>query len=132
MMRILGQSWFDVNAAWALLAGGLLLIYWELCRPGTVVAGALGGVSVLTAFARFTAEPARPSAIVLFLLGWAVLLAESGRRWPGIGGAALLTGAAVSASVEWYVAAPSSLALAYATAALGSAAIRARVAKRLD
>ena len=43
-MRILSVPWLDVNAAWILLVGGLLLIYWELCRPGTILPGAMGGV----------------------------------------------------------------------------------------
>ncbi len=125
-MRILSIAWLDVNAAWILLVGGLLLVYWELCRPGTVLPGAAGGVCVLTAIARFGAEPLRPIALGLFALGWLVLTAETWWRWPGIAGAA-----AMAASVRWFVAAPLALVLSFATATLGSAAIRAYLAKRL-
>lgn len=133
-MRIHSIGWLDVNAAWVLLAGGLLLIYWELCRPGSVLPGAAGGVCVLTAIARFSSEPAPASALALFVLGWAAITAEAWWRWPGppgLAGAALLTGAAVLSSVRWLVAAPLGMALSYATVVLGSAAIRAYLAKRL-
>ena len=101
-MRIHSIGWLDVNAAWALLAGGLLLIYWELCRPGSVLPGAAGGVCLLTAIARFSYEPMPPSALGLFALSWAAITAEAWWRWPGppgLAGAALLTAAAVLASV---------------------------------
>lgn len=130
-MRILAISWLDVNAAWVLLVGGLLLIYWELCRPGSILPGALGGVCVLTAMARFGAEPVRPAAVLLFAAAWVAMAAEAWWRWPGIAGAALLTAAAAAAQVRWYLAAPLSLVLSVATATLGSAAIRAYLAKRL-
>jgi membrane-bound ClpP family serine protease len=130
-MRILSLPWLDVNAAWILLVGGLLLVYWELCRPGTVLPGAMGGVCVLTAIARFSAEPLRPAALGLFLLGWAVMSVEAWWRWPGVAGAVLLTAAAIAAQVRWFVAAPLAVALSFATAALGSGAIRAYLAKRV-
>ena len=133
-MRIHSFGWLDVNAAWVLLTGGLLLIYWELCRPGSVLPGAAGGVCVLTAIARFSSEPVPASALGLFILSWTALTAEAWWRWPGppgLSGAVLLTGAAVLGSVRWLVAAPLGLALSYATVVLGSAAIRAYLAKRL-
>ena len=133
-MRILSIAWFDVNAAWVMLVGGLLLIYWELCRPGTVLPGAAGGVCLLTAIAKFTAEPLRPATLALFALGWLAMTAEAWWRWPGpagVAGAALLAGAALSASVRWFVAAPLAVALSFATVTLGSGAIRAYLAKRL-
>lgn len=134
-MRIHSYAWLDANAAWALLAAGLLLIYWELCRPGTVVPGALGGVCATVAIARFAAEPAPPlPALALFSAAWIALAAEAWIRWPGppgLLGAALLTGAATIAAVRWYVAAPLALAVSFATVVLGSAAIRAYLAKRI-
>ncbi len=133
-MRIHSIGWLDVNAAWVLLAGGLLLIYWELCRPGSVLPGAAGGVCLLTAIARFSSEPLRPVALGLFALSWLTIAAEAWWRWPGppgLAGAALLTAAAALASVRWFVAAPLGMALSFATVVLGSAAIRAYWAKRL-
>jgi membrane-bound ClpP family serine protease len=133
-MRILSVSWLDVNAAWILLVGGLLLIYWELCRPGTILPGAMGGVCALTAIARFAAEPVRPAALTLFGVGWLAMAAEAWWRWPGppgLAGATLLTVAAMAGAVRWFVAAPLSLVLSFATVVLGSAAIRAFLAKRI-
>jgi len=133
-MRIHSIAWLDVNAAWLLLVSGLLLIYWELCRPGSVVPGAAGGVCVLTAIAWFAAEPLRPAALGIFLLGWVALAGEAWWRWPGppgLAGAMLLAAAAVLGAVRWFVAAPSAMALGFATVTLGSAAIRAFLAKRV-
>lgn len=136
-MRIQSLPWLDANAAWALLVAGLLLIYWELCRPGSVVPGALGGVCALVALARFAGEPGKlaPAAVLWFLAGWAALAAEAWWRWPGppgLAGAVLLTLGAMAASVRWYVALPLSAVLGAATAVLGSAAIRAFLAKRIS
>lgn len=133
-MRILSIPWLDVNVAWTLLTGGLLLIYWELCRPGTVLPGAAGAVCLLTAIARFSTEPWRPAALGLFALSWVVMTAEAWWRWPGpagLAGAVLLMAAAAAASVRWFVAAPTALALSFATVILGSAAIRGWLAKRI-
>jgi membrane-bound ClpP family serine protease len=133
-MRIQSMVWLDVNAAWILLAGGILLIYWELCRPGSVLPGSLGGVCVLTAMARFSTEPLRPAACGLFAVGWLVITAEAWWRWPGppgLAGAVLLTAAAVTAAIRWYLAAPLAMALSFATVILGSAAITAYLAKRI-
>lgn len=134
-MRIHSYAWLDANAAWALLAAGLLLIYWELCRPGSVVPGALGGVCALVAVARFAAEPSPPAgALALFAAAWIALAAEAWWRWPGppgLLGAALLTAAATLAAVRWFIAVPLALAVSFATVVLGSAAIRAYLAKRV-
>jgi membrane-bound serine protease (ClpP class) len=133
-MRILSVPWLDVNAAWILLVGGLLLIYWELCRPGTVFPGAIGGVCLLTAIARFASEPARPAALILFGAAWVAIGAEAWWRWPGppgLAGAVVLTSAAMAGTIRWFVAAPFSLVLSFATVVLGSAAIRAFLAKRI-
>lgn len=133
-MRIYSFAWLDVNAAWVMLVGGLLFIYWELCRPGSVLPGALGGAVLLTAIARLANEPLRPLAVGLFGAAWLTMAAEAWWRWtgpPGLPGAALLTAAALAMAVRWYVAAPLSLALSVATVVLGSAAIRAYLAKRI-
>ncbi len=134
-MRIHSMAWLDVNAAWALMVGGLLLIYWELCRPGSILPGAAGGVCLLTALARFVDEPIRPLAVGILGAAWMVMGAEAWWRWPiplpGLAGAALLTAAAMAGAVRWFVAAPLSLALSISTVILGSAAVRAFLAKRL-
>jgi membrane-bound ClpP family serine protease len=133
-MRIHSMAWLDLNAAWVLFAAGLLLVYWELCRPGSVLPGAAGGVCVLTALARFAGEPVRPLALALFGLSWLAMGAEAWWRWPGPPGAAgavLLAAAAIAATVRWFVAAPVAMALSFATVVLGSAAIRAFLAKRV-
>lgn len=135
-MRIQSLAWLDANAAWALLVGGLLLIYWELCRPGTIVPGSVGGACLLVAVAWFTGAPPRALALLLFVAGWVALGAEAWWRclpWlpPGLAGAALLAAAAIFAAVRWFVAIPLALALSSATVILGSAAIRAYLAKRI-
>ncbi len=133
-MRIHSIAWLDVNAAWVLLVGGLLLIYWELCRPGSVLPGAAGGVFMLTAIAKFTGEPLRPAALGLFASSCLLMTAEAWWRWPGppgLAGALLLTAAASVATVRWYLAAPLAVAVSFATVILGSGAIRAYLAKRI-
>lgn len=136
-MRIDSYAWLDANAAWALLAAGLLLIYWELCRPGSVLPGTLGGVCALVAVARFAAANPAPvplQALGLFAAGWIALGSEAWLRWPGpsgLLGAALLTSAAMCTAVRWFVALPCAVAVSYATVVLGSAALQAYLAKRI-
>ncbi|MBM3793569.1 MAG: hypothetical protein FJW31_05780 [Acidobacteria bacterium] len=130
-MRIHSFAWLDPNAAWLIFVAGLLLIYWEMCRPGLAVPGAVGCVCVIAAFARLM--PVRPDAALCFAAAWIAMAA--GAWWwnaaAGIAGAVLLTAAALAASVRWWIAVPTSALLAAATVILGSGAVRGYFAKRV-
>jgi membrane-bound ClpP family serine protease len=76
------------NIAILLVALGTLGIYGELCRPGWVVPGVLGGVAFLVGFASLANAPAPvpwPFALawllpVLFLGGFLLKIAVRARR----------------------------------------------------
>ncbi len=130
-MRIHSIAWLDANAAWLMLVAGLLLIYWEMCRPGMAVPGAIGSVCVIAALARLMPVPM--NAALCFAAAWMAMAA--GAWWwspvSGVAGAALLSAAALAASVRWWIAVPTSALLAAATVILGSGAVRGYFAKRV-
>jgi membrane-bound ClpP family serine protease len=74
-MRIDELPWLDGNAAVLLLFCGMMLVYWELCRPGAAVPGALGLGMAVVATARLWRPGAAPApwlAMALFLIWLAI------------------------------------------------------------
>jgi len=67
-------SWLSPDEAVLLLTGGVLLIYWELNRPGSVLPGALGVLATLLAVASLLHHALNLAAIVLVLSAAALLL----------------------------------------------------------
>ncbi len=47
----------DPNVTLLLFAAGVLLVYWEMCRPGMVLPGAAGLTLAILAAAKLTAAP---------------------------------------------------------------------------
>lgn len=137
-MRIAQIGWLDATAAFALLVAGLLLCYWELSRPGTIVPGALGAVLVVVSAVRLGMMAVTPLGLVL--LGVALVLMGVAVLRPGVavgllGGVALAAaawqwGSGESERVPWYLAAPLAMGLTWVTVVLTSAAWRGFWAKR--
>lgn len=61
------------DAAIACLTFGMLLIYWELNRPGTVLPGALGLLAVLFSVATLVRVGPHPMGILLVAVGTVLL-----------------------------------------------------------
>lgn len=138
-MRIDQIAWLDASAAFALLAAGLLLCYWELSRPGTILPGAVGGTLVLLASVRLGMMQVTPLGLALLGLALPLLAAEvvwRGPFPPGLLAGAVLAAAACrwgvadSERVRWYLAVPLSLGVSWVTVVLTSAAWRGFWAKR--
>jgi len=138
-MRIDQIACLDASAAFALLSAGLLLCYWELSRPGTILPGALGGTLVLLATVRLGMMQVTPLGLALLGLAPPLLAVEV--LWRGPFPPGLLAGAALSAAacrwgiadserVRWYLAVPLSLGVSWVTVVLTSAAWRGFWAKR--
>jgi membrane-bound serine protease (ClpP class) len=72
LMTVLGHP----NIAYALLAAGGLGIYLEMSHPGLIVPGVIGGISLLLGLISMQVLPVRWGSLALFLLGFALLLAE--------------------------------------------------------
>lgn len=70
----------DPSVAFTVFLTGLLAVYWELCHPGTVVAGATGGAVSLVALYALCQHPLHPAG-VYFLLA-ALLCFSAEVRWP--------------------------------------------------
>jgi membrane-bound ClpP family serine protease len=58
------------------LLTGILLVYWECNRPGTIVPGCAGTLLVLLSANSLLRMPLRPAALVLLTAGLALLLVE--------------------------------------------------------
>lgn len=138
-MRIAQIGWLDATAAFALLVAGLLLCFWELSRPGTVLPGALGGVLVVVSAVRLGMMAVTPLGLGLLGLALLLLAVEVVRpgAWPAglLGGVALAAaacswGSSESERVPWYFAAPLAIGLTWVTVVLTSAAWRGFWAKR--
>ncbi len=124
--------------AYASLIAGLLLIYVECCRPGTVLPGAAGSVLFLLSLSRIAEFGFTADGLVLIAAGLALIAIESILRWPGIPGmagavvlAAGVTRLAQQRPISWSAALPLSLLFAAVTVVLGSLAWRGYWAKRL-
>lgn len=70
------------DAAYVALLAGLLLVYGELVRPGSVVPGALGGAVSLVALHALSRHPWRPSGVALLILSVVLFLALLRRPTP--------------------------------------------------
>ena len=64
------------NIATLLMTLGMLCVYIEITTGGTVIAGVVGGISLLIAFASFQMLPIRMTGLLLLFLGMALLIAE--------------------------------------------------------
>lgn len=129
----------DATTAAIVIAAGLLLIYVEMCRPGWILPGALGAALAMLGTAKLwdTAIP-QPAAWAA-AAGFALAVAETWLRWPGIPGLASAIAFAWAASriqpaPLWKAAAAFAMfqAVTSATVVLGSAAIRSYTLKRVD
>jgi hypothetical protein len=125
-LRILALPWLGPNLAFLSLIAGLLLVYWELCRPGTVLPGAIGAAIVLVAVARCAPMP----GAAWIGLGFAILLASAWFRWLGLIGIILVSWGASRMGVRWWLAVPLSVLLGIATVYLGWAALQGFIEKR--
>ncbi len=66
----------DPNLAVLLLVGGVLLVYLEFNAPGTIIPGALGTLSIMTALFALNLLPLRYTAIMLLIAALILLLLE--------------------------------------------------------
>ncbi len=64
------------NIATLLISIGMLLIYVEVSNPGITIAGAMGGILLLSGFVAFQLLPIDAGGMALVALGIALLLAE--------------------------------------------------------
>jgi membrane-bound serine protease (ClpP class) len=127
---------FTPTVAYGLAVGGILAIYYECCRPGTVIAGAAGSVLLLLGLSRLVSFGITREGALLTMGAIVLLMAESWWRWPGppgLAGALLLAFAATRLTtqmgVSWPAALVLSMVLGCATVILGSLAIQGYIAK---
>ncbi len=84
------------NVAYILMMLGVYGLFFELSRPGAILPGVIGGISLLLAVVAFQALPVNTAGLLLILLGMILLLLEvkiASHGVLGIGGvAALLLG----------------------------------------
>jgi membrane-bound serine protease (ClpP class) len=66
----------DPNLALLAVAAGLLCIYLEFCRPGTVASGAIGGILVLLGLYSFSNLPINWVGVALLALSAALILMD--------------------------------------------------------
>ncbi len=69
------QAIADPNVAFLLAMIGVLGVYWELCAPGSVLPGSLGGVLLLVGVFGLSRQPLRLGGVIVVGLGIALLLA---------------------------------------------------------
>lgn len=106
------QAWWRTpDGAWLALLAGLVLVYGEFLRPGTVLPGVAGGVLTLLAVAALWDLGPGGGAVTLLLLATAglILLARlQSPLWIGLVPALVLVWAAralVAPRISWWVAA---------------------------
>jgi membrane-bound serine protease (ClpP class) len=129
----------DPNVAFILLMVGFYGLILEFLHPGTVLAGVIGGISLILALVALTILPVNYGALGLLVLGLALLAAEAftpGFGVLGIGGvAAFVAGAyflfeGAGSDVEIAVSLPLIIGMAALSAGLilgvGAAAFSAR------
>ena len=126
-------------ALWTLFAG-LLLVYFECNRPGSIVPGCLGALLILLALNGFAHMPLRPAGLALSAIGMLLILFEAVRpTWnlsaaagtaSLIGGFATLVQPFATARVHTSTAIATGCGLAFSTLWLVRIAVTARRNKR--
>ena len=66
----------DPNVAYVLMMLGMLGLFFELSNPGVVLAGVIGGISLILAFFAFQSLPINYAGLLLILFGIVLLVAE--------------------------------------------------------
>jgi len=122
------------------LFAGILLIYFECNRPGTILAGCLGALLVLLSLHALSQLPLRPAAVALAAGGTAFTLLElaiPARNLLAVGGIALITYALATllepfrpAHVHLFTALFVAVGFGVSTLALSRIALQARRNKR--
>jgi membrane-bound serine protease (ClpP class) len=130
------------NAAILFLTLGLLLIYFELNRPGSILPGALGLLITLLSIAALVPYRINPNAIVLLLLAIALLthgllrptsiLISAAATFALVFGLRTLIIQTCCGHISTSVAIGCGLLLGTGTSALTRVARRARINKGLD
>lgn len=69
------QAIADPNVAFLMAVIGILGVYWELCAPGSVLPGSLGGVLLLVGVFGLSRQPLKAWGVTLVGAGIALLLA---------------------------------------------------------
>jgi membrane-bound serine protease (ClpP class) len=116
------------NAAYAVLFTGILFIYWEFIRPGSVIPGVAGGVAAMLSLASLANHPNSLTAAALHLLAFFFFYLAARVPLAGAVGAILMAlggSMIVIPEVAILVAAPFSAISVF----LFSIAVRARKAK---
>jgi len=72
----LQHSLADPNVALVTLLAGILLVYFECNRPGSIVPGCLGTLLILLSVNGLRQLPLRPSSLALAAVGTSLLLLE--------------------------------------------------------
>jgi membrane-bound serine protease (ClpP class) len=125
-----------------LLLSGILLLYAEFNRPGTILLGACGAIAMMLGVARLLPLTFSPAAAVLALGATALLLLEIRFPWRGLhkAGVATATVALIlalrflvvrSAGVHWAVAIATGALFSIVTYTLGRIALLAAQNKRV-
>jgi membrane-bound ClpP family serine protease len=123
------------GGAVVILTAGVGLIYYELNRPGTIVAGAVGLLGVLFSVAVLVGRGVSPLGMALILAGVLLLAVDLVRPMPvvtAICATAALVFGLWKLPVQGSVAAVCGVLLGFGTASLTRIARRARTNKRLD
>jgi membrane-bound serine protease (ClpP class) len=128
------------DAALVTLFAGIMLVYYECNRPGSIVPGCLGALLTLLSINAFVHTPLEPSALALTVVGIALILIEvfiPTRNWlVAAGTTALIAGFATlvqpfaPARVHIPTAIVTGSGLSAATLWLARIALRARRNKR--
>ena len=66
----------DPNIAYILMMVGMLGIFFELQKPGAILPGVIGGISLILAFFAFQSLPINWAGVLLILFGVSLLIAE--------------------------------------------------------
>ena len=127
----------DPNLALLSVTAGLLCIYLEFCRPGTVAPGAIGGILILLGIYSFSNLPINWTGVALLALSAALIVMEvkfAAHGLLGVAGALAMTfGAAMlvdsplaAPRIRWTMAIGVSLPVSAVTLFLLKIAVRAK------
>ena len=131
-------SYLSPNSVLSALTLGISLAYWELCSPGRVLPGTLGGVLLLASI--WILAQRHPTPVGAALLSAAVLLFVADARHPKSVLAVVVATAILSAGlhylfrgpqrIAWWMAVPAASLLGFETGYLARVASQARTNKR--
>ena len=123
------------DRAWIVLLAGVIMIYREFVRPGSVLPGVFGGVAVSVALYSLSRHPIHLDGVAMIVLAAALIVAQGFRRmyWlPTIAAAGFMTIGAMALTEPPISAAPAagSVPLCMISGYLLHTAIVARRRKR--